>query len=210
MRARAAGATPPSRGGVSRLESALAEMPDDSEPEEMLQAYTGDPLPQATAYLEVGRGYEALQLYDIAILSVRDARTGGDLSVELGLYNLYLARAVANLTASVARIPEARADLALAAYLRPGAVFPSALISVLDLVQSSDVQFAVSSLRRELAEAAPERIDAIATLLWAAGGHRPHMASNMMRFALRFRDRRIVHEFARELLGEDLQQSRSL
>ena len=115
----AAEATPPSRGVVSRLESALADMPDDSEPEEMLQAYTGDPLPQATAYLEVGRGYEALQLYDIAILSVRDARTGGDLSVELGLYNLYLARAVANLTASVARIPEARADLALAAYLRP-------------------------------------------------------------------------------------------
>ena len=194
----------PSSGIVDRLAIAHDEMPDDPEAQEMRLAYIEDPLPQAAAYLKVGRGYEALQLYDRAIFASREARTGGDLSVELRLYHLYLARAVANLTASVARVPAARTDLALAAYLRPGAVFPSTLIAVLDVVQSADVEQAAESLSKSLKEAAPERVRTIALLLWAAAAHRPHIASNLMSFSLNFSRRRVVHELACELLGEDL------
>ncbi len=197
-------ATAPSAGIVDRLEGAHEEMPDDPVAQGMLDAYLEDPLPEAAAYLKVGRGYEALQLYDVAISEAREARTGGDLSVELGLFHLYLARAVANLTASVARVPAARTDLALAVYLRPGAVFPSALLSVLDVVQSADVEKAAARLNKRLGQAAPERVRAIALLLWAAAAHRPHVASNLMSFSLDFRRRRIVHELALELLGEDL------
>lgn len=197
-------AMPPSSRILNSLRQAHEEMPDDPEAEEMRLAYIEDPLPRATSYLELGRGFEALQLCDIAIREARDARTGGDLSAEIGLYRLYLARAVANLTASVARIPAARTDLALASYLRPGAVFPTALISVLDVVQSSDVAAAAASLRKELTEAAPERVRTIALLLWAAAAHRPHLSSNLMEFGLEFPSRVAVHRLARQLLGEDL------
>lgn len=195
---------PPSTRIVNSLRTAHQEMPDDPEADEMRLAYIQDPLPQAAAYLKVGRGFEALLLYDVAIREAGDARTSGDLSVEIGLYRLYLARAVANLTASVARIPAARTDLALASFLRSGAVFPAALISVLDVVQSSDVEAATAALRKELAQAAPERVRTVALLLWAAAGHRPPMGCNLMEFGLEFPSRVAVHRLARELLGEDL------
>ena len=63
---------------------------------------------------------------DAAIAQALQARAGSALDVELRLFRLFLARGVANLTAAVARPNDARTDLALAAYLRPGAVFPKA------------------------------------------------------------------------------------
>ena len=194
----------PSAGIVARLKAAFEGVPDDPQPQEMLRAYTEDPLPQASAYLREGRGYEALQLCDIAILQARDTRTGGGLSDEIELYRLFLASAVANLTASVGQVSAARKDLALAAYLRPGAVFPGALTAVLDVVESTDVANSVASLRRNLAEAAPERVQAVAVMLWAAAAHRPHIKSNLMRFGLDYQHRRALHKLAHDLIEEDL------
>jgi predicted Ser/Thr protein kinase/tetratricopeptide (TPR) repeat protein len=189
---------------VALLEGAHAKMPDDTQAEEMLRAYVEDPLPNATAYLRAGRGFEALQQYDIAINKAKQAQSSGDLAVELALYQLYLARGIAKLTASVARANDAQIDLALASYLRPQAVFPLAVLDVLNLVQSPDVVKPVQQLQARLADAAPAYIRAFGLLLWAASGHRPHMASNLMSFSLDYSRRRVLHEFARQLLGEDL------
>lgn len=189
---------------VALLEGAHAKMPDDTQAEEMLRAYVEDPLPNATAYLRAGRGFEALQQYDIAINKAKQAQSSGDLAVELALYQLYLARGITKLTASVARANDAQIDLALASYLRPQAVFPLAVLDVLNLVQSPDVVKPVQQLQAKFAAAAPDYIRAFGLLLWAASGHRPHMASNLMSFSLDYSRRRVLHEFARQLLGEDL------
>ena len=186
------------------LETAHERMPDDAQAEEMLRAYLEDPLPNATAYLRAGRGYEALQLYDIEINKAKQSHTVGDLAVELVLYRLYLGRGVANLTAAVARASDARIDLALASYLRPAAMFPLAMLDVLDLVQSPNVQKQVQQLRLKMAAATPGHVRAVALLLWAAAGHRPHLASNLMPFELSYRHRRELHGLALELLGEEL------
>jgi serine/threonine protein kinase len=191
---------------LAKLDAAHEEMPDDERAQEMLRAYIEDPLPQAAEYLRAGRGFEALQLYGSEIRRVTLEHTSGNLAVELRLYRLYLGRAVASLTASVGRAYDARIDLALAAYLRPDAAFPSALIEVLDLVQSQVLTADIIAFKERLAaEKAPlDHIRAVALLLWTAAGQRPHMMSNMMSFSLNFERRSALHALAVELLGGDL------
>ena len=191
---------------LSRLDAAHDAMPDDERAHEMLRAYIEDPLPHASEYLRAGRGFEALQLYDAEIRRATLEHTSGKLAVELRLYRLYLARAVANLTASVGRAYDARIDLALASYLRPEAAFSLALIDVLDLVQSQDVAADVIAFQKKLTtEKAPlDHVRAVGLLLWAAAGQRPHLMSNMMSFSLDFAHRSALHALATELLGGDL------
>ncbi|HEX6811196.1 MAG TPA: serine/threonine-protein kinase [Planctomycetota bacterium] len=191
---------PPSVNVLQELERARHEWSDDAEVEAIHRAYVDDPEPEASALLRTGRGYEALLRYDTAIADALAARTGGELAVELRLYGLYLGRGVANLTAAVARTNEARMDLALAAFLRPGAVFPRALQSVLDVAQSADVPTAARQLEIKLANAAPERVRAIGLLLWGFAGLQPPRHGNLMEFGLRFQGRRAVHEVAARLL----------
>ncbi|MCK5944156.1 MAG: hypothetical protein KAI24_19375, partial [Planctomycetes bacterium] len=178
------------------------EMPDDARVPAMESAYVEDPSPNASLYLADGRGYHAMKVYDAEIARAVPLRTGGDLAVELRLYRLYLGRGVAKLTASVARPNEARTDLALAAYLRPGAVFPTALLDMLDVVQSARIEAAADRLRKKLANASPERVRTIGLLLWSAARYKPHEASNMMDFDLDFARQRAVHELAASLLDE--------
>lgn len=159
-----AGDVPPSDPVLSALARAERAMPDDAKAAQMRAAYTDDPDPQASAFLREGRGYEALLRLDTAIATKVSKRTAGDLAVELALYRLYLGRGVARLTAAVARPYEARSDLALASFLRPGAVFPQALLDVLDVVQSNDVVAAADRLERELQSAARERAHTIGLL----------------------------------------------
>tara|TARA_R110002072_G_scaffold241027_3_gene399573 strand:+ start:1829 stop:4708 length:2880 start_codon:yes stop_codon:yes gene_type:complete len=196
----------PSRAILAKLDAASEAMPDDPRAREMRNAYIEDPLAHAAQYLREGRGFEALQLYDGAIRRATLEQTAGKLAVELRLYRLYLARGVANLTASVGRAYDARIDLALASYLRPQAAFPLALIDVLDLVQSQDVIADAAAFRTRLIteKAPPERTRALGLLLWAAARYRPHTFSNMMPFALDYAHRRVLHVTGAELLGGDL------
>lgn len=193
---------PPSEQILAALSRAEQEMPGDATPAEMRAAYADDPDPRASAFLREGRGYEALLRLDAAIATKVTKRTAGDLAVELALYRLYLDRGVARLTAAVARPYEARSDLALASYLRPGAVFPIALLDVLDVVQSNDVAAAADRLERALQSAARDRVRTVGLLLWTAAGERPPAAANLMDFALGFQKRRLLHELAARLLGE--------
>lgn len=194
----------PSANILTALDEAHGLQPDDSRASDMRRAYTEDPVPRATAFLRAGRGYEALRIFDIAIEEASARRTGGDLAVELGLYRLYLGRGVAKLTASVARPNDAATDLALASFLRPGSVFPQALLDVLSVTQAADVDSRAVALRKNLENAASERVRTVALLLWAAAGMKPHESSNLMTFALGYGKRRVLQHLAADLLGKDL------
>ena len=189
-----------SAGVLAALAEANDEMPDDVRVLAMEAAYVEDPLPRASLLLEAGRGFEAARLYDLAIAEAVDQRTGSDLAVDLQLYRLYLARGVAKLTASVGLPNDARTDLKLAAFLRPGAAFPRALLDMLDVVQSGDVETAARDLQERLASASADRVRTVGTLLWAAAGYEPIFAANLMDFGLEHRRQSVVHGLATALL----------
>ncbi|MCA8950455.1 MAG: serine/threonine protein kinase [Planctomycetes bacterium] len=197
-------AAPPANATVlAAFAAAHDELPEDEQVDAMRSAYASDPLPAASELLARGAGFEALQRYEQAIVEATAARIGGqkDLAVELRLYRLYLGSGVAKLTSSVGHLTDARSDLALASYLRPGASFPRSLLDVLDVVQSSNVPSAVQRLENDLAAAAPERIAVVGRLLWAAAGLRPCPKANLMTFALGYPHRRLLHDLALRLLG---------
>ncbi|MBM4060085.1 MAG: serine/threonine protein kinase, partial [Planctomycetes bacterium] len=194
-------AVPPSARVLGAFERAHQESPGDELVGAMRAAYVDDPLPAASALLQEGRGFEASRLYDGAIVDALSARTGGDLAIELRLYGLYLGRGVANLTAAVGRVNDARTDLALASYLRPGSVFPRTLLDVVDLAQSVDVPGAAQRLAADLALASPERRQVAGLLLWTIAGLRPPLAANLADFGLGHPARRVLHELAARLLS---------
>lgn len=191
---------PPSAAVLAALDRAHRELPDDPQVEAMRVAYVDDPLPAATALLREGRGYEALQSFDRAIGDALRARTGGELAIELGLFRLYLGRGVANLTAAVGRPNDARTDLALAYFLRPGSVFPRTLLDVLDVAQSVDPATSLQRLERDLAPASAERKAVVGLLLWSIAGLQPVRSANVMDFGLGYGQRRLLHEAAQRLL----------
>ncbi|MFO1078178.1 MAG: serine/threonine-protein kinase [Planctomycetota bacterium] len=196
-------APPPNPAVLQAFAIAGKEMPDDPQVAAMRDAYQHEALPAAAALLQAGRGFEALGLFTAAIAEANASRTGGDLdlAVELRLYGLYLGRGVANLTAAVARLNEARTDLALAAYLRPGALFPRALLDVLDVVQANDLPRAADDLAQELANAPTERRAEIGRLLIAAAGLLPHGCGNTMAFRLPYPRRQKLHEVGVRLVA---------
>ncbi len=200
-------AVSPTEAILKEFDRAGRDLPDDAQVAAMRSAYTDDPAPAASELLREGRGYEALRWFDSAIADASAARTGGTLDVELRLHRLYLGRGVANLTASLARVTEARTDLALANYLRPGAVFPRALLDVLDVVENPDVAARTAQLERDLQAAARERRRVIGVLLWCAAGLQPLPQSNLMDFGLSYPRRRVLHEAAQRLLGEVLTEA---
>ncbi len=185
---------------IGAFDRAQKELPDDPQVEAMRMAYVDDPLLAASALLKDGRGYEALQMFDHAIADAIAARTGGELAVELRLFRLYLGRGVANLTAAVGRLNDARTDLALASFLRPGSMFPHTLLDVLDLVQSADVTTAAQAIERDLVSASPERRRVVGLLANTIAGLQPAPAANLMDFALGYQKRRCLHELAARLL----------
>ncbi len=196
-------AVPPSEPILREFDRAAKDLPDDPQVALMRAAYVDDPDPVAAELLGQGRGYEALRRYDRAIAEALPARIGGDLAVELRLYRLYLARAVANLTAAVARPEDALTDLALATYLRPGAVFPRALRDVLAVVRAENPGAAAARLQRDLQSASAERVRLIGLLFWSAAGLRPPAAANLMDFGLGYQKRRSLHELATLFVGNE-------
>lgn len=203
---------PPSQKVIAALDRAHVELPGDEQVDAMRAAYVDDPLPAASALLREGRGYEALQAYDRAIAAAIAERTGGDLAVELRMYRLYLGRAVANLTAAVNRLNDARTDLALAAFLRPGSVFPRTLLDVLDVLdatQSPDLATALLRLEHDLARASADRLRVVGVLLWTAAGLMPPARANLLDFGLPYGRRKQLHEVAAKLLQAPPPDTRS-
>ncbi len=192
---------PPSEAVLGQLSRAERELPGDRQVAAMRAAYIDDPEPAVTRLLSEGRGHEALGALDRAVESAVAARTGDPLVVELRLYRLYVARAVAKLTAAVARPAEARVDLALASYLRPGAHFPALMLAVLDAVQRDGVDDTLAQLERDLEHAPAERLRVAGLLLWSAAALQPHERANLMDFGLPFPKRRTLHAAGCRWLG---------
>jgi serine/threonine protein kinase len=189
---------------ISKLSSAQESLPTDMQVEKMRSAYVDDYAPDATNYLQEGRGYDALLIYDRKIAEAITAQASGDLAVNLALYQLYLSRGVAKLTSAVSRANDARTDLALASFLRPGARFPLLLLDVIDVVQSSDFGASIARLKKKLDGAGDEYTRACGMLLWAAARQLPLSSSNLMVFSLDYDRRRRVHEFAADLLPDEV------
>jgi serine/threonine protein kinase len=193
--------TAPSDAVLAALERASRELPGDIQVPAMREAYIEDPLPAASELLAAGRGFEAVLRYDEAIRDALAARTGGELSIELRLYRLYLGRGVANLLAAVGRINDARTDLALAAFLRPGSTFPRTLLDLLDVAQSGDVPLALQRLLRDLQPAAAARRRVVGALLVAMSGLWPLPAANLVDFGHGHQVRRQLYEAGLALHG---------
>ncbi|GDY02956.1 hypothetical protein LBMAG49_22850 [Planctomycetota bacterium] len=182
------------------IERAKLELANDARWMAMSSAYQQDPLPAASDFLRAGRGYEALQLLREAI--AQSVSTGGDLEVKLRLYRLYLASAVANLTASVGRLSDARTDLARASFLRPGALFPQALDVVLQIADADDVPLVLAVIERDHLSAAKEHRAVVGRLLVAIAGIENSQFANLMSLPLAFADRRAVLALGRRWADE--------
>ncbi len=175
------------------IAAAAAEVAEDAIAQRMLECYLGDPLPEARALLAAGDGYAALSLYDAAIAQEQAVRTFADLSVDLRLYGLYLGRACANLTECVMRPVDARRDLDLASFLRPGAAFPRDLLAVLALLDAADDEAAVERALADASRLDDGRKAAMGLLLQAAAGLQRDPGCNLMPFAMRYGFRRRLH-----------------
>ena len=185
---------------MATLHRLVVDAPLDEIAQRLLAAYESDPLPEAALLLSQGRGYEALRLYDLAIGRELGERTFADLSVDVRLYRLYLGRACASLTASVMRPVDARRDVDLASFLRPGAVFPRALSALLEIAESDDQESVVERTVRDLESASPERRSVVGRLLWAMAAVRPAADANLMPFPMAWRTRVRMHELAQQLV----------
>jgi serine/threonine protein kinase len=193
--------SPPSPRVLAALDRAAAADPDDELVDAMRVAWRDDPAPTATALLREGRGYEAARALDESVAAALVERAGRELVVELRLYQIYLARGVARLTAAVARPDDARTDLVLAGYLRPGAAFPQSLLAALDVATAADPSARLARVVDELASAAPERRRVVAALLWAISGLQPCPRANLMDFGLDHPQRRALRAQALTWLG---------
>jgi predicted Ser/Thr protein kinase len=118
---------------VAMLDEAEAARPEQPRTRELRAAYLADPVPAATEALRSGRGQVALGLLDREIeASESSGFAERDAVTWLRLYRLYLARAVARLTAAVADADGAGDDLLRAAFVRPGAFVPALLAALVD------------------------------------------------------------------------------
>ncbi len=186
---------------LAAIAAAQAEVPDDPVPAALRAAWREDPAPEVSGLLRAGRGLAALQRLRAPIEGALAERTGGDLSVELRLYRLYLLRAVANLTGAVGDLPAARMDLALATFLRPGATFPRLLGEVLDVVTTRAVGTALLSFEQELGRRSVEERRVAGLLLRAAAALPQPPGANLLPLPLPHPDRHLLAAAAEALLA---------
>lgn len=182
------------------LRDARAMAPDDARAEELAAAYGEDPVPEVTALLQEGRGAEARAALDRVIEREQQGFARRDDATWLRLYRLYLARATACLTASVANLEEARMDVVRASFVRPGATYPQLLLLALKLGTGTTPGAVLGELGAFLADRPDAKAAAGALLVAIAGTGRPAEA-HMMEFNLPYADRRLLHDDGLRLLG---------
>ncbi|MEY2980551.1 MAG: Serine/threonine-protein kinase PrkC [Planctomycetota bacterium] len=161
--------------------------------QDLRAAYLDDPVPAATEALREGRGRRARALLDVAIAA--DESRGfldRDSVTWMRLYRLYLARAVACLTASVSDADGAAADLLRASFVRPGSFAPAVLSALVRWEVEDGPEPLLTTCDRLLAEAPPGGDAVVLDLLRALVAPRRPESSNMMPFTLSKSVRRTV------------------
>ncbi|MDA0375541.1 MAG: serine/threonine-protein kinase [Planctomycetota bacterium] len=160
---------------------------------DLRSAYLDDPVPAATAALREGRGQAARALLDAAI-AAEESRgfLDRDSVTWMRLYRLYLARAVASLTASVADQEGAAADLLRASFVRPGAFAPAILSALVRLEASESPSALLAVCDRLIGEAPPGGDAVVLGVLRALVAPVRPGAANLMPFSLSKAARRRV------------------
>ncbi len=173
------------RGGdpgrvTAAFEAAISFAPADPRAATLLAAYRQDAAPEVREMLAAGRGLAARNVLDAMIeASVRQLATS-EPADSIRLYQLFLARAVACLTASVADPAQARADLQVASMFRPGATFPRVLAAFTDLALGRDPALVVQALEERGRLGGAEGQQLIADLLVAGVSSVRPLAANLM------------------------------
>lgn len=179
------------------FEAARAFAPDDPRAPNLLAAYEEDPAPNVREMLVAGRGLQARRVLDEMIEhSVRQLATS-EPADSIRLYHLFLARAVACLTASVADPGQARADLQVASMFRPGATFPRVLALLADLALGRDPALVVQGLDERVRLGGNAGQQLIADLLVAVAARLRPRTEHLMSIDLRAGLRRQILELAR-------------
>lgn len=156
-------------------------------------AYLDDPMPAATEALREGRGLRARRLLDDAIAAEESRGFFDRDSVTwMRLYRLYLARAVACLTASVSDPDAAAADLLRASFVRPGAFAPALLGALVRWEVSDGPSELLAACDRLLADAPPGCESVVLGVLRALVAPVRAGTSNLMPFPLTKAARRRV------------------
>jgi hypothetical protein len=204
------------RGGSAGVLGLLAEaarlQPDEERPGKLRVAYLDDPAPEATSALARGEGLSAWRIFDRRITELE--RLSGfasrDAVTWFELYRLYLGRAVAAVTAPVARPEAASRDLVRATSVRPGAFFPAMLAAVLDWSPAAGLGALDGALARVLESAPPGAREAAGALLVATAGLVRSEDASMMELPMSFEVRRGLHSRGVEMLGTTPRGARGL
>ncbi|MEE9126201.1 MAG: serine/threonine-protein kinase [Planctomycetota bacterium] len=188
------------------LDQAKKNLPGSDQPGHYEDAYFHDPEPAATALLLAGKGLSASRALDKRIL--QESPESADFQMDevawLRLYPLYLGRAMAALTATVSDIDQARADLQLAAFVRPGSFLPRMLRVFLSWRPMDGADALITPLSELLnAPGLPQNSRrAAAEMLLAFAGVAPPTGSHLMRFPMDYPVRKRLHETGRQWLGD--------
>ncbi len=183
------------------LERARQFAPELQSAADLRQAYDASGDIAAEAHLRAGQGLSARRLLDARIKqSVREMSTFRPVD-PIRLYRLFVARAVACLTAAVGDPTQARADLEVASLFRPGAFTPRVLRTIAELAFARDVTSVVDELDDRV-RLGPKGGAAIAyELLLAATADTRAAGAHLMRFALSPGQRDDLSRAAQERLG---------
>ncbi|MEZ5966057.1 MAG: serine/threonine-protein kinase [Planctomycetota bacterium] len=174
----------PSAAVHAAIERARSLAPEQPGAGALRAAYEARGLPEAEAELLAGHGLRAKQMLDERIKqSLRDLATTQPLD-QVRLYRLFLARAIACLTAPVGDVAQARADLQVASLFRPGAYAPRVLGALLELALSRDTETAVQDLEALARGGPPGGTRIVLELLGAMFGDVRPATSQAMRLPL--------------------------
>lgn len=186
------------------LEKAREFLPASDEPRRYENAYFKDPEPQATVLLLAGKGLSAIEALGqrIAEESPESTNFQMDEVAWLRLYPLYLGRAMAALTAAVGDVDQARADLQLASFVRPGSFLPKLLKVFVAWRATEGAESLVASLSQVLAggDLPANSRRAAGAMLLAFAGISPPAGAHLMRFPMDYKARKRLHEVAMQWL----------
>lgn len=155
----------------------------------------GDPVRD----LKAGLGMRAMETLTRRIEEIEGRFQTDDLGVRIDLYNLYLTRAMASITAAVAEPQSALNDLNLAAFIRSGAILPRLLRAMLSWDPRTPALRLLTNIEPFAAQS-PETRQVVGGLLLAFGGLCQPRGSHMMRFDMGYAKRKELSGAAIEML----------
>jgi hypothetical protein len=194
----------PQSAFLIQLTAAARQFPDEQATiERFRRAYRGGVLqahPEIVEQIVAGNGKMALEELT-RLINETKAKGTFDTAVRLDLYNLYLARALVYLMASIGQPSSAASDLSLANFIRSGAFLPRMLQAALSAVQSNDSSQFLRELEPFLDD--PQRKRSTAEFVLALANVCAPTQAHLMRFPMRYAMRKRITQAAITWLGSE-------